>query len=470
MILKRILCFLICTVLLVSLFSVTACATEDTMQQASVSQGSHTLDASKSLLGDGRLVSNTQAALLYEVNTQTLLYGYNADERMHPSSFVKLMTLLIAIEEGNLEEIITIKQEVLDTVPGDAMVVGLKAGETMNLQDLLYCMMVGSGNDAAAIIADAVCGSQSAFVDRMNAYAQQLGCNNTNFTNVHGLHHNDQYTTARDAAKIIEQGLRHDLFRLIIGTSVYTVSANDVSAERRLVTNNYLISTNVMEIYYDYRVTGGRTGKANDGTRCIAAVAEAGNMELISIVMGCRSVYENDGYTERVYGGFPETTKLLDNGFNGFRGVQLFHQDQVMRQYSVMGGNANLFLGASTDAYTVLPSGVSLEDLTFVYQDTFSGAYPSVPIEKGQALSSVQVWYGDVCIGSAELHAMNGVTEDVDMFVPSTHPQAKMPWWAWLLIIAGVLAAAFVLFVLALRYIPSFRRVVFGGHRRYRRR
>ena len=465
---KPLICIFLCVLLLVAPIYTQVRAEQSEEAQVSVSNGSHTLDATQCLLGNSKLVSNTETAILYETKTQTLLYAYNADVRMYPSSFVKLMTLLIALEEGDLAQEITVKQDVLNSVSADAMSVNLSAGEVLTLEDLLYCMIVGSGNDAAAVIGDAIAGSQEAFVEKMNAYAQEFGCTNTNFMNVHGLHHEQQYITARDAARIMEQGLKNDTFRKIIGTDTYLVCANEIAGERNLVTNNYLISTHVMDIYKDNRVKGGRTGVDNYGRRCVAAVANSGNMELISIVMGTKSTYEADGYTVRVYGGFPETTDLLTQGFQGVRGVEIFHKDQVMRQYGIMGGNCDLFSGALEGASTVLPYSVGLEDLTFVYKDSFNGAYPAIPVNRGDFISTVQVWYRDICVGSSVLYAMNTVDGKQPEFVPSMQSDTAMPWWGWVLIVFGSLVVLAGIYILVMRYVPFIRKLLYEKQRRNR--
>lgn len=463
---RRLICLILAAILATFMCAAYAGAAQADQQDTSATLGSHGLDASMSLLGEGRLVSNTKAALLYETKTQTLLYSYNADERMYPSSFVKLMTLLIALEEGDLEEVITVRQETLNSVPYDAMTVNLYDGEQLTLNDLLYCMMVGSGNDAAAVIAEAIAGTQTAFVEKMNAYAASIGCMDTNFMNVHGLHHDNQYTTARDSAKIFVAGLKNDKFREIICAQTFTIPESENSRGHNLLTNNYLINTNIMEIYKDGRVLGGRTGVTNDRERCVASLSRSGNMELICIVMGSKSTYEADGYSVRLEGGFPETSALLDRGYQGFRGVQLFHKDQVMRQLTIMGGDCDLFLGTQFDAFTVLPASVTLDDLSFVYRDTFGGAYPDLPIEKGQTLSNVEVWYEDICVASSPLLAMNQVVTEQPIYIESSHFDSSMPWWGWVLIILGAALVLFLAFILAVRYISAFRHLLFGKKRR----
>ena len=120
---------------------------------ASVTNGCRTLNARYPLHSGNPVTSYSDAALLYEVNSGTMLYMKNADEPMYPSSLVKVMTALVAMEKGDLDEIVTVTASALDAVPKSAMKVKLQEGEQLSLRDLLYCMIVGSGNDAATVIA-----------------------------------------------------------------------------------------------------------------------------------------------------------------------------------------------------------------------------------------------------------------------------------------------------------------------------
>lgn len=401
-------CFCLALLLLVfSAMPVRAQAT-DTGTDLSVMNGCNSLDAMLPVLGTGKLITNAEAVFLYEINTQTLMYSWNADATMYPSSLVKILTALIAIEKGNLGTVVTAKEDVLSTVPYDAVSAELQAGEQMSLENLLYCMMVDSANDAAAVIADHISGSQSAFVEIMNQYAQQIGCTGTNFVNVHGLHDDAQITTARDVAKILAKALENETFQKIFSTVYYTVPATNLSAERSLASGNFMMnSQDGMEIYHDARVTGGRTGVADNGGRCLAVTAESNGLSFISVMMGSKSVYEEDGYTVRSFGGFAETAQLLDFGFDGFQPFQVLYENQILRRYSVTGGSSDVSLGTKTSAFAVLPAGTKLEELTFTYTDT--AAELTAAVEQNSHLSTVSVWYKNYCIAQADLYAMNAV-------------------------------------------------------------
>lgn len=379
------------------------------LTQTSQVNGCHGLDASTAYLGTGMITDNLGSAVLYEVNSDTLMYATNEDVRMYPSSLVKIVTAMVAIEKGNLQDVVTVRQQVLDTVPYYAASADLVDGEEITLSDLLYCLMVGSANDAAAVIATHISGSQQAFVEEMNRYAVSLGCNGTQFVNVHGLHDDDQYTTARDMARIVVDAVKDDKFLTYFTTARYVVPGTNKTPDgRSLSTGNYLMNDDTIKIYYDPRVLGGRTGVTEEGPRCLASLSEVDGMRLVCIVMGSKSTYDEQGNTA-IYGSFKETSALLDAGFNGYQVVQVLYENQALRQCSVANGANDVILASAASSYSVLPAGVGVGELSFRYAD--DGAQFSAPIESGQVLSTIQVWYGGLCIGEADLIAMNSVQQ-----------------------------------------------------------
>ena len=377
-----------------------------TMEQASAN-ASAGLDAVVPYLGSGMLVQNVGSAFLYEVNTGSLMYAWNPDAQVAPSSLVKIMTTLIAVEEGQLDDVVTVEEAVLATVPADAVAVDLLPGEQMLLSDLIHCMMVGSGNDAAAVIAHHVYGDQESFVQRMNAYAAELGCTATNFTNVHGLHDANQYTTVRDMAKIIAAAIQNKQFMQYFSQVRYLVPATNMSEARSLASSNFLMNNDSMEIYYDARVTGGRTGIANDGGRCIAATAEQNGLHMICIVTGAQSTFSEEGYTV-TYGSFLEAISLFDAGFKGYKAVEVLYEGQSLKQLPVIGGASDLVIGSYTSVLSILPNDVQAADLSYQYRPYYEEL--RAPIEAGTMVSRVQIWYNNVCVAEADLYAMHSVS------------------------------------------------------------
>lgn len=449
-------CLAMCILLSILVLMPASATVEETVDK-SVLQGCHTVDAQVPLLGSMPFTENAKSIILYEYTSNTLMYSYNADEQLYPSSFVKIMTALIAVERGNLDAMVTVRQDVLNTLPNDAVSADLRTGEIISLRDLLYCMMVQSANDAAAVIADYICGSQEAFVAQMNAYALELGCTGTKYINVHGLHHDDQVTTARDTARILAKAMENEDFAEIFNTAFYRVPATNKSPIRRLETINHLINNQEYAIYYDERVTGGRTGVTDDGYRCIAAASEADGLKMISVIMGTRSTFEEDSYVIKIVGGFLETSELLDMGYAGYKEAQILYDGQIVKQQAVTNGDSDVMLGCKTNISTVLPYNIKKDDLIFRYNDV-PGAFEA-PVKKGDILSQVEVWYGSVCLGHVDLYALNDVAavhaQVLDQTPPNTDNSGNTVKIV-LLTLAGV-AAVVVLLVVVLFVIRRVR-------------
>ena len=413
----------------------------------------YSLDADNTVLGKEEIVENADSIIIYEKNSNTLMYTWNADQQGYPASLVKIMTGLIVAQQGNMSEAVTVKEAVLQQIPSDAATVGLQPDEVISLEDLFYCMMVSSANDAAAVLADHLAGSQESFVKQMNDYAVELGCTGTNFTNVHGLHDEMQKTTVRDVAKVLSVALENELFRKAFGTERYTVEPTNKSRVRYLVTGNYLMSMDDVEYYYDERVSGGRTGVTTEGYRNIAVCAEVGPMELICILTGAESKLAANGYSVEVFGGYTEVKELLDICFENYQVCQVIYDDQVLTQMPVSGGECDVVLGPKTNVLAVLPSDVKTSDLTYRYPVGASGL--TAPITKGDSVSSVEVWYKTLCVGQAELFSMNDVDVQTTTDISNVEEKGEAnltALWVILGIVAGVVVVA-----MALRFINTVR-------------
>lgn len=461
-------CLLISLILILQMLLVPVSA--NTVQpDMSVTQGCNTIDAAVPLLGSGQLVENCKAAVLYETNSDTLLYAWNADVQMYPASLVKIMTALVALEKGNLADVISVEQSVLDTVPVDAVSCDLIADEILTLQDLLYCMMVDSANDAATVLADHICGSQDAFVAAMNLRAKEMGCTGTVFTNVHGLHDDNQVTTARDTARILSVAMRNPQFAELFSTVNYTVPATNKSEERQLITGNYLISTenkDDVRIYYDERVTGGRTGTTTDGDRCIASTAHSNDLNVICVVMGSASVYKPDGYSVSSYGGYKETSQLLDLGLTDYSIAQILYENQALKQYSVLNGDSVVVAAPAVSVASVLPSGISQTQLSYRYSNT-TGVLEA-PIGKGDKIADLEVWYNDLCIVKTDLFALNSVAHVQNRLTEESHQSSGSQLLLW--IVAAIVVAALVIYVILAAMRTMNRMKTASAHRRNRKR
>lgn len=411
-----------------------------------VTAGSSTLDAQISMYGNTQLLDTAEAVVLYELGTDTLVYGWNCDQRVDPSGMNKIMTAMLAIENGDPEAVVTVSREALDSVGIGSVSAGLKVGEEIRLRDLLFCMMVGSANDAAAVIGEYISGSQAKFVDRMNQRAVELGCTDTQFMNANGLSHEDQYTTARDLAKITKTALENPLFVELFGAVEYVVGATNKAQERKLLTTNYLMSKETVRNQFDERVTGGKTGALSTTNRSLIATAQVGDVKLLSVVMGAHGTVTSNGLAVKTFGSFEETRKLLDHGFQGYAPRQILYRDQVMDQFSVTGGQNDVIGHPAQDLTVLLP--VDAVELDVRYQFITSADALTAPVEKGQVIGSVEVWFRDKCVGACDMLAMFSVdapgVSDISL-IPTAAAAAKRAWTTWLLVGGIVILGIFLI-------------------------
>ncbi len=433
----------------------------------SVKNGCHGVDAAVSLSDEGKLTETAKAVIIYELGSDTMVYAYNPDGRIYPSSMVKLMTALVALENAQLEDRVVVTKRALNSVEIGSVSAGLVAGEELAMQDLLYCMMAASANDAAAVIAEYIGGTQEAFVQMMNEKAMELGCTDTNYTNVHGLHEEQNYTTARDICRILDTALENPEFKTLFTAESYVVPATNKSEERKVFTSNYMMSREVNKKYYDERVTGGKTGATDEAGRCLAATSEGGGMELLTIVMGAEAVYNPDGLSLDKFGSFEETAELLDYAYSKYECRQIFSKDQTISQYPVENGANGVVTCPAGDASTVLPKGLDGKKLTWIYGD-FAGTI-TAPVEKGQVISSVQVWYGSKCLAQADLVAANAVPVWQAPVIPERPQEQQSDLWFWITVIGCTVLGICALIALAVGIRRGLRRAAVQLRRRRRR-
>ncbi len=263
---------------------------------------------------------SAQCALVGDMDSGRILYNVDAYSRREPASLTKIMTLLLAaeaVEAGSvsLDDMVTASGECKTGLGDDSSTAHINQGETMSLKDLLYCAALASANEACNIIAEHVAGSISAFVERMNARAAELGCSGTHFVNTHGMPAAEHYTTAHDLFLISCEGMRHELFRQLVGTAEYTTSATNVNAARSLTSSNALITSDspYSDKYVYSGAAGIKTGRTEAAGYCLVAAVQRGEMNLISVILGA------DGDADaKEFDSFADTVTLLDWCFANF--------------------------------------------------------------------------------------------------------------------------------------------------------
>ena len=458
------LCRILCLLFTLVFLLLPTCVYANTGLDMSVTRGCHSIDAQMPMLGSSDKIENVYSAFLYDYTNDTLIYAQNPDQQYDPASLVKIMTGLIIAEQGNLDDQVTVSVMALDELPTNSLGVDLKDGEVISLRDLLYCILVDSANDASVIAAQHVCGSVEGFVQEMNRYAIELGCKDTTFTNVHGLFDEFQVSTARDIARILTKAAKNETFMQAFSTVNYTVPATNLSEARELSSSNYLMNDDMMTIYLDSRVTGGRAGVMDTGERSLAVTAERNDVKLVSVVIGSLSEIKDDGYTVITFGSFNETSELLNLGFQGHHSVQLFYKDQALKQYEVKDGDSYIATGVFEDVKALLPYGVTYNDLSYRYNEDTTNI--QAPVKKGDLISTVQVWHKELCLAQANLYALHDV-EIRQITATETIIEEERVDASSLLIIVGIIVGLLVLLLFGRRFI--FRLVRKHQMRRYRK-
>ncbi len=226
------------------------------------------------------------SALLIEKSSGDILYQKEAYTPMYPASTVKIMTAILVIENCNLDELVTVSESALSAVPAGYTVSDIQVGEILTVENLLYALLVPSGNDAANALAEYVGGNVPNFAVMMNEKAIQLGCKNTNFTNPNGVHDVNMHTTAYDLSLIAKYAMNLDVFRTIVSTPTYTLPSSNTYAlnDRVLQNSNHLIHSSSPH-YYEY-ATGIKTGYTNPAQNCLVASAKKDDVEFIAVILG----------------------------------------------------------------------------------------------------------------------------------------------------------------------------------------
>ena len=279
-----------------------------------------------------------KAALLIDPDTEELLYARNIHERLYPASLTKIMTCLLVLESLDRGEIardtvLTASDVAVNSIPPDGSTAGIKAGEELTVESLLYCIMLSSANEGCNILAEGVAGSIDAFVDRMNAKAQAIGCEDTNFVNTNGLPDDYHYTTAWDLYLITKEARTHADFMPIVSTIYFEVPATNLSEPRKLYTTNYLVSSYRTSYYLYQGAQGIKTGSTSAAGYCLVSSATRSGRSLLSVVLGAERVTLEDGTV--LTKSFTETAKLFDWGFDNFRRQVILDAGELVAEVPV---------------------------------------------------------------------------------------------------------------------------------------
>ncbi len=249
----------------------------------------------------------SDAAILMEMDTGTILYQKNMEKKCYPASITKILTVLLALENSNLDEVVTFSQDAIYKTAGGSSI-WRDIGEKMTMKECLYATMLESANECAYAVAEHVGGTYQAFIKMMNAKIKELGCTSSHFTNPHGLPDKKHYVSARDMAIIAKAAYENEVFRLICSTKSYVIPPTNKHREPTYLFNHHkMLNPKDTAIYlYDYCM-GGKTGFTVSAGNTLVTYAQKGSMSLVAVILnGDSPQYWN------------ETRALFDYGFDNF--------------------------------------------------------------------------------------------------------------------------------------------------------
>ncbi|MBA4348309.1 MAG: hypothetical protein C0413_05630 [Clostridiales bacterium] len=378
-------------------------------------------------------------------DTSVVFFERNADQRVFPASTTKIMTTLVALEHGNLDDTLTVGDEVLGTTikfTELSSLMGIKPGETLTLRDLVYGLMLVSGNDAGEAIAKYVGGSIDGFVALMNQKAQEIGMSGTHFTNPHGVHSDDHYTTARDMAKLMAYALTKDEFVKIAETKTYNVPANSVRPTELVLLNTDRMLNAVpgdpVNTVYPYAICG-KTGDTPMAGKCFVVAAEKDGARVIITMFGDKAeMYGGDTVTTNL-ARFVNAAAIFEEVFaTGYQsvtaaelGLQKIFTTGVVNANEADLKDGQLAMTAQIDSLTIRSTSGKINNIKAsagsITANVVLTTDAQAPIAAGQSMGIVEYKLGEDVICKADLIADFAVSTGSGEAAPQPEQTAIVP-------------------------------------------
>ena len=395
-----------------------------------------------------------EAAICMDIDSGAVLYAKNADSSFYPASITKVMTALLALENGNMEtDKVAFSQESIDFLEyGDAHI-GMKPGEEISLKDAMYGMMLASANEVSYAIGESI-GKKIGtgyddFIGKMNERVAELGGDGTHFENTNGLHSETHYVTARTMALIAAEAYKYDLFREIIKTPQYAIPPTNLETEERIFQQNHKMIYENGQYYYEY-CTGGKTGYTDQAKTTLVTYCEKDGLRLVCINL-------------KTHGGansYAHAQNISEYVFTNFKKAAVSGLEKSTDIAKV-----------ASESYVVLPTSVPFEKLEMTFTQ----------LEKGKPETVLSYFYNGNPVGTAKatlsesyLMQQNGdkKQDETSKEKETKEPPAskeKMPLWKWVILILGAIAVAFVVFMIVMiRYAQMKKRRAIEQRRRRR--
>ncbi len=338
---------------------------------------------------------NSKAAIIYDRQTGRTLWGKNQNEKRKMASTTKIMTAIVVIENVNLQEIVKVSSKAANT--GGSRL-GLSKDAEITVNDLLYGLMLCSGNDAAVALAEHTAGSIEEFATIMNQKADELGLENTSFVTPHGLDEEEHYTTAEELAKITDYALKNEKINSIVRTRTYTVTINGYG---KTISNTNELLGHLDGVY------GVKTGFTNGANRCLVTATKRGDMNIICIVLGA------DTKKDRT----KDSIKLIEYAFKNYKMIDISNEinteleswtnknaNKIKIEKGIYSGINLIFDEYNTKEYIVKKDGTEKIDVQIDCQYYFEA-----PVEAKKIIGNYKIKLEDEIIEAGNIYIENAI-------------------------------------------------------------
>ncbi len=389
----------------------------------SIQKGCRTIEGMIPVGGNDPRMETAQSVFLYEVTTDTVVYSYNPDMKVHPGTLAKMVLALLVLENCDQKEMVTVTEGIQSYIPGGSQNVHLRSLEEISVEDLLYAVMLTGANDAAVALAHHVGKTTDNFLTMMNNRVKLMGCTNTEFGNISGLYTAQSYSTARDIAKIVREAIQNEDFVKFFGATEAKIKPidNPTDAEkksnpREFYTGNYMMDEHNIPDFFDTRVTGGMQSHHDSiGASIVCTAKEKKDnypLNYIAVVLCATRTYAENGWQALNWGNFNEMTALLKYGFENFKINRILYDGMSLGQFSVAGGECDAVGQSFKDVDSVVPINAQMQNLILRFSVAEGGL--SAPIKKDQQIGTVQVEYRNSVIAEAEVYSVGNVRKATD--------------------------------------------------------
>ncbi len=356
---------------------------------------------------------NCKVDLLISLDDGTVIMERNADTPVAPASLTKVMTALVVLKNSpDLNKVMTVQQAAIDSIAGTgSSTSGIKTGEQMSIYNMLCCLLVPSGNDAAAALAIEFGGTIDGFVKMMNDTAKEIGCKNTHFDNPHGLDSATHKTSAKDLALIAQEALKYPAFETIVSQKTVQMPETNMNKARQLVNTNFLLNPAYVS-YYNKNVKGIKTGSTEDAGRCLISYASKDGYNYLAVAMG-GDYRDSDGDGIEENQAFMDTNRMYDWAFKNLKYEIVTQENQFICSIPLnyCWASESVRIVALNEVMALVPQGNNSESVSFIPIDLPESI--DAPLKKGDAVGKAKIMFAGQQIGTADLV----VAEDANMSV-----------------------------------------------------